>query len=593
MSDEKSLKKNSIWAYALIGAAGLGLLLFDMPINQQSGTQTVATVDGRDISAAQLNSAISSLQGQLPGLDSKILQEQALHQLIRQALLESHALSGNFTYPDSLLHAELKSEFGSDEAYKSWLRDRGISAASYQESLRQNGAIFSYYQTLASSAPTHSALLDGLLQAFAQSQDYTVIRLPLDAAAEQLNADDAAIEAWYQAHPDAFMSTERVAVRYFVLDSATLTPADAISDDDIASKRRQNEQRAGQYLIFDTRSDAEAAAAALASGEKSFADLAADINANRLAGESGDLPLQRYGAGIDPVVDDALFALENSGDVSPVISSDNFTAMILTLTQQQAGDNSDVAAQLAQERGAARYSELAEKAFDAALNNQPLNQIAELTGQAISEHADLTPGSGDDWLRDAKVQASLFGDTRVAVGKVAEPVEISSGRSVFYEVTARDLPELLPYADVRAKAETLWRTDEAGKQLDAQSAEIVAAWQQGQDVATLIAQYHGEEQHYQGINRLAPPEGISADLAHRLMQQSERVSAETADNGDRLITHLDAVHPGSVDDLPADLRELLGEQWRLTRSQQEEDAMTQWLQENVSVKIQTKNLPQP
>ena len=31
MSEEKTSKKVSIWAYILIGAAGLGILMFDIP----------------------------------------------------------------------------------------------------------------------------------------------------------------------------------------------------------------------------------------------------------------------------------------------------------------------------------------------------------------------------------------------------------------------------------------------------------------------------------------------------------------------------------------------------------------------------------
>ena len=593
MSDEKPSKKTSIWAYVLIGAAGLGLLMFDMPFTPQGGSQTVATVEGRDISVSQLNNAVSTLQSQFPTFDAKTLQEQALTQLIRQALLESHALSSNFVYSQQALHADIKSQFGSDEAYQSWLRERGLTAASYQDSLSQSGTVTSYYQTLAASAPANSVLFDALLQDFAQSHDYTVIRLPLDVAAAHIPADSAAIEAWYQAHPEAFMSPERVNIRFLILDSAVLADASSISEDDIAAKRRQNEQRAGQYLIFDDRAAADAAAQALASGEKTFADLTAEVQNGTIAGESGDLSLQRHGQGVDPVVDDALFALENTGDVTPVLTSDNFNAMIATLTERRESDGGDIRGELLRAAGEARYAELAEKAFDAALNNKPLSQIAELTGARIDTLDDLIPGTGEDWLANAKVQASLFGDAAVAVDKVAEPVELAPGRSVFYEITARTVPELRPYADVSAEAETLWRRDEAGKVLDTQSAAIAKAWQNGDDIDALVSASSGERQSYTGLNRLLPPEGVSAELASRLMQQSEVISLETADNGDRLMTHLDAVHRGNSAELPAELRELLAGQWRLTRVQTTEDAMAQWLGENGSVKIQEQNLPQP
>ena len=206
MSEEKTSKKVSIWAYILIGAAGLGILMFDIPNIGQSGSQTIAKIGDRDISLPELNNAVSRLQSQLPDLPAETLQRQALHHLTRQALLEQHALDSNFTYPDAELHNELKREFGNDEAYQTWLRQRNISAAAYQESLRRNGTIGLYYQTLAATAPKDDILFTALLDDLAQTHDYTAVRLPLAPAAQALSHDENAIKAWYDAHPDAFMT---------------------------------------------------------------------------------------------------------------------------------------------------------------------------------------------------------------------------------------------------------------------------------------------------------------------------------------------------------------------------------------------------
>ena len=346
MSEEKTSKKVSIWAYILIGAAGLGILMFDIPNIGQSGSQTIAKIGDRDISLPELNNAVSRLQSQLPDLPPETLQRQALHHLTRQALLEQHALDSNFTYPDAELHNELKREFGNDEAYQTWLRQRNISAAAYQESLRRSGTIGLYYQTLAATAPKEDILFTALLDDLAQTHDYTAVRLPLAPAAQALPSDENAIKAWYDAHPDAFMTPEKVSVRYLILDRAKLADASAISEEALAAKQRANERRAGQYLIFDERSAADSAAAAIAAGDKTFADLAADIRSGKIAGETGDLPLQQHGKGIDPVVDDALFALAENGDISPVLSSANFNAMLLTLTERQQSDG-DARSQLA------------------------------------------------------------------------------------------------------------------------------------------------------------------------------------------------------------------------------------------------------
>lgn len=595
MSEEKSSKKVSIWAHILIGAAGLGILMFDVPSMVGRGdTQTVATVGTRDITLRELNEAVSALQSRLPDLSTKTLQEQALLQLVQQALLEEHALAGNFAYPDALLHKAIKDAFGSDEAYQNWLRERGISAASYQESLRRSGTVDAYYQSLAAAAPKDDILFDALLDDMAQTRDYSAIHLPLAPLAASLTPDEATVAAWYEANSDAFMTPETVSVRYVILDRATLAAEADISAADIADKQRKNERRAGTYLIFDDKSAAEAATTALANGEKTFADIRADIQSGAIGGEAGELPMQQHGKGIDPVVDDALFALEKEGDISGILTSENFNAMLLTLTAREAGSGEDTRAQIANEAAAARYSELAEKAFDAALADKPLEQIAGIIGQEIRTADNLTAHSNDaDWLGNAKVQAGLFGADAVAVDRVGEPVELEDGRSIFYQIAARKLPEKRPFADVKSEAEQGFRAQEAGKILDERSAALAQAWQSGQDIEALVGEYGGERRQYKGIGMLLPAEGISPETMQALMHQSEAVSRSTAGNGDRIITRLDAVHAGKGSELPQEMIDLLKNQRALSVQQETQQAMAGWLQQSGGVKIYQDRLPQP
>lgn len=593
MSEEKTSKKVGIWAYVLIGAAGLGILMFDVPTLWQAGGQTVAKVGERDITLSQLNEAVSNLQGSLPDLPAKTLQEQALHRLIGQALLEEHALAGNFSYPDELIHREIKQSFDSDAAYQTWLRERGISARSYQETLRRIGTVDSYYQTLAAAAPKDDPLLAALLDDMAQTRDYTAVRLALAPVADGIAIDEAAVKAWYDAHPEDFMTPEVVSVRYVVLDRARLAAAQNIDAETLAAKQRQSERRAGQYLIFDDRSAADAALEAFNKGEKTFADIAADIQNGTIAGEAGELPLQQHGKGVDPVADDALFALEKTGDVSPVLRSENFNAMILTLTEREESNHDNLRDTLANELAEARYGELAAKAFDAALENKPLNQIADIVGEDIATADNLTADSAVDWLGNAKIRLSLFGEHGLETGKIAEPVELDQGRSIFYEVTARTLPEQRPYADVQKDVQAAWRQAEAGKILDERSSAIENAWRNGEDADALIAQYGGERRQYTGINPLLPSEEVNADVAAELMRQSDAVTSTVAENGDRLITHLDAVHPGDRANLPADMLAILQQQQQISARQETEQAMANWLQQNGSVKIYTDRLPQP
>ncbi|MDO5091307.1 MAG: peptidylprolyl isomerase [Cardiobacteriaceae bacterium] len=583
MTEEQTSKKNNIWAYALIAAAGLGMLLFDVNPFAQNDHPTVARVGDRDISTRELHNATVNLQNQFPNLDRALVQQQALNQLLRQTLLEQHALESDFTYPDSALRQDILNQFGDNTAYEQWLRDNNLSAKNYQENLRQSQSIRHYYQTLAATAPAQSPLFDNLLAAFAQQHDYSVIRLAHDSLAQSLEADPAAIRAHYDAHPEQFLTPERVSIRYFILDSATLADPEALA--------KLGEQRAGQYLIFDDKTAADNAAQAIMNGDKTFADIAAAINSGTIPGESGDLPLQLHGKGVDPIVDDALFALAQEGDTSPVLTSDNFNAMLITLSERKPADDNTKAA-LAREAGAARYADIAEKAFDAALNNKPLQQIADLAGQTLHTLDNLTPDTTTDWTTNAKIQQSLFGERATAIGSIAEPVELAPGQSVFYDITARTLPETQPYDNIAQQVETAWRNAETAKILDQRAAALADAWQNG-NPDTLIAEYAGVRQQYQSVNHLFPPENLSPDLARNLLAQTGRINTAIADNGDRLITHLDQTRPGDTSQLPEDIRTLLHNQWQLATTQTDEDAMARWLEQSGQIKLHPENLPQP
>src|SRR5690606_23405834 len=94
--------------------------------------------------------------------------------------------------------------------------------------------------------------------------EVAILPPPAEDAAE---VDDAAIQAWYEAHPGDFTSPEAVTIEYVELDAGTL-PEPAPADEATLRKRFEDEkarfvepeQRLASHILVRVAPDADEAA---------------------------------------------------------------------------------------------------------------------------------------------------------------------------------------------------------------------------------------------------------------------------------------------------------------------------------------------
>jgi hypothetical protein len=120
------------------------------------GNQTVATVNGKAITAAQLISAENQLAAQagvststLDASTTAQLRSQALDSLINQEVLGQAAAQAGYTASSTQVDAQLaatKAQLGSDAAYQQALQKQGMTEAELKAQIAQGLAIQAYVE---------------------------------------------------------------------------------------------------------------------------------------------------------------------------------------------------------------------------------------------------------------------------------------------------------------------------------------------------------------------------------------------------------------------------------------------------------------
>ncbi len=148
----------------LVSSGKLNLNQFTQPngsANSATTTTTVATVNGENVSSAQLSGAIAQINAQ-NGTSTITtpaqVQTQALDSIIAQMLLVQAVKKSGIVASSTLVEAQIqtaKTQLGSQAAYDKALASQGMTEASLRAQINSNLAIQEYLnQTLNLSAVT-------------------------------------------------------------------------------------------------------------------------------------------------------------------------------------------------------------------------------------------------------------------------------------------------------------------------------------------------------------------------------------------------------------------------------------------------------
>src|SRR5581483_8503078 len=321
----------------------------------EAGGQKVSIEEARN---AWLNEQTQIQQrqgGDIPAPMKAMMQDQILEALIREKLLSERSRDLGYRVSEKNVRDAIRNEPAfqlegkySPEVAKERLAQAGISESAFEAELRsslqrsqlQNGIAISDFQTPAELQRARS--LEN------EQREVRYALLPADKYSNEIQVDDAAVQAYYKSHQAQYMTPELVKLQYAELRldqiAAQMTPADAelhAAYDKNKDRYNEPEKRHGRHILIPVGKD-EAAAKKLADdvfaqakAGKDFAALAKQYSQDPgSADKGGDLGWADRNQFVGPFAD-ALFSMSPGELRGPVRTQ--FGYHIIRLDEIQPG----------------------------------------------------------------------------------------------------------------------------------------------------------------------------------------------------------------------------------------------------------------
>jgi peptidyl-prolyl cis-trans isomerase D len=491
-----SLKGQKWLAYIVLGALALVFAAWGAygVVNLSfGGSNYAAEANGSKISLEEARDAWLRQQTQwqqrLGGTDippelRNRLQDQVLEGLIGRALLMQRTRDLGYRVSQDALRDAVHSEQAfqvagqySPEAAKAALAQAGISLQAYEEDLRNSVQRVQLQGGIRASDFLTPVELTRLTDLEEQEREVRYFVLPVDRFKSATGVDDATVQAYYQAHQGQYMTPESVHLQYAELRLEALAAQQSVSDADLhaayekaKSRLEVPEKRHARHILITGKDDAAALAQAQqvlaqAKAGKDFGELAKQYSQDPgSAHNGGDLGWAERSAFVAPFAD-ALFGMAVGEIKGPVKTQ--FGYHIIRLDEVQAGKSksfeearSDLEAQLRRDRATDRFGEVQEQ-----LQARAAEPGADLA--SLAQQYNLLTGDVASFLKDTgapplgaapALQALVFADPALPVGRLGGPVLLGDDRLVIVKVLEHRKPRPKPLAEVReAIAATLIR----------------------------------------------------------------------------------------------------------------------------------------
>jgi peptidyl-prolyl cis-trans isomerase D len=440
----------------------------------RGGRDTVATVNGLEISARELDDELRRRNDQLrqalgnnydpSQFDTPEMRRGLLESLVSQRLVASAAYSAHLIVTDEVLldaiHSigAFKGPDGnfSKSAYESVLRQQNppMSPAQFESRLRYDLSLAQLTRAVGEAAIPSRTVAERLGALEAQGREISEFRISAEQFLAQAKVDDAKIKAFYDANQAQFQTPERVRAEYVVLSAQAIADQEQVKPEEV---RAQWESAYGPKLRAKeaAHKKAEEIAAAVRKNPASFAEVAKKESQDPGSKDAGgDLGFAPRGSFVKPY-EDALYRLKE-GQISDVVESEfGFHIIQLTGARKQDGKEErrsshilipapadakpfeamreQVEAELKKSRAQRSFSEAAD-AFQNVVYEQPdsLKPAAERFKLKIQASGWLTRAGGEQRgpLDNRKLLAALFSSDALNSKRNTDAIEVATGTLV-------------------------------------------------------------------------------------------------------------------------------------------------------------------
>ncbi len=526
LSDTIHERMKGWFARILLGLIIISFALFgvDAYFKGSGGGQWVAEVGKQKISALEFDDLVRQEQARLRSqgetdpakLEAADLKQRVLDQMIRERVLLQAAVARGYEISDeavlpAVVANPIFQENGqfSEQRFEQFLRQQRMSRAQFLQSLKQEALVNNMVGVPLASMIIPKSASQHLAQLLGEQREVSRAVIGLESFLAKAHVDDAAIQAYYTAHPEVSHVEEQARVEYVVFSPDVLLPGITVTEADAKAYYDQHasdfatpEQREASHILIRIPPDAKEAdkkaaeqkAAEVLQQAKAdpakFAALAREFSQDpSTAGKGGDLGTITPGS-IFPAVEKAIFEMK-PGEVSgPVQSPAGLHILLLKsmkpATQRPFAEVKDIALEDARREAAMRR----------------FNEEADKFGDLVyAQYASLKPAADQykltiqtsDWigrrgaaagvLKNDRLLHAIFSDEAVKQKRNTEAIEVSPNTLVAARIAEYKPAGQRPLAEVRAQIERILAREQAATLAREQGEHDLAELRQGRSVA--------------------------------------------------------------------------------------------------------------
>lgn len=502
-------KLKGIFAITILVALGVVFVFWGVDVSVGSFTKARGIeVNGREIAVEDVR---RSYQEQLSRMEAAFgeagvpedmrsaLQKRVLEQAVQAELIRQRTRKLRYVASDEQVFEAIRQipafqvagEFSSD-AYHAALRSIGMSADQFEAEQRTFVVARQLDRGMFSSAFVLPAELDRQVALRNETRELAWVTVPAAQFTAGVQLDEAAIQAYYDAHKDAYATEEQATVDYVELEIGTFAAAVVVDEARLREYYETNKDRytrAGRrharHILVEIGADAAAAEArAKAAYERAqagedFAALARELSDDAGSRDSGgDLGMAERGDFVQ-AFGDAVWSMSPGEIRGPVKSEFGWHVIRLDAVAPEATQTFDqVRAELEPEL---RRTDV-EKAFGDA-QEQLYTLAFEAAGDLAAVAAKMnlparrierfTRSGGGELPATPELTAAVF-SADVLAGRELRTVELAPGRIVAIGVSAHQPPQARPLEEIRVQIVLAARYEQAQKLAAARAAEVLA-----------------------------------------------------------------------------------------------------------------------
>jgi peptidyl-prolyl cis-trans isomerase D len=477
----------------------------------------------------QFRTVISPEQARAAGLDQRVVSD-----LVTEAVMAEEARKLGLSVSDQTIARSIMENpafQGSDGQFNRALFDQALrnislSEAGFVQEQRAAMARLHLAEAVAGDVNVPVAAREALHRHANERRAASYLVLTPAMAGEIPAPTNEQLQGFFEERKGAFRAPEYRALAVMTLDAAALAKPDAVSDADARQRYEQQkaqygtpERRTVQQIAFPSQAEAETAAARIKEGA-TFEAVAAERGVSPQDLELGTFTKTEM---LDPAVAEAAFSLGQGAVSAPIAGRFGPVLVRVTGIQPEAVRpfeevSAEIRQELARSQAQGQIESIHDAIEDMRAGARPLGEVAAEKGLALLQVPPVDASGRDkagNPVNLPEAQALLRAAFASDIGVDNEPLRLSSGGYVWYDVTGIEPSRDRPLDEVRNQVAAQWREDQVAQRLTERARQLAERLESA-TIEALAQEAGAPVRNATDLARNAAKEDLTAEAVNRI-----------------------------------------------------------------------------